>query len=368
MPRVGIVGGGQLGRMLALGGAPLDIRCTVLDPSPDACATQVAPSILGAYDDPTALATLAGVSDVVTYEFENVPVDALRSLEGTIRVAPHPDALETAQDRLAEKTLFERVGLPTAPFAHVDSLDELVTALERIGAPAVLKTRRLGYDGKGQVVVRDPVLAEDAWRSLGEVPSILEGVVDFDRELSIVAVRGGDGDTRVYPLARNEHRGGILRVTRAPAPGVLPATSEVAERLVRSVMADLGYVGVIAIELFQVGEGLLGNELAPRVHNSAHWTIEGAETSQFENHLRAVAGLPLGPIEALGHSAMVNLVGSTPDPASVAAIPGAHLHLYGKQPRPGRKLGHVTVRADDEATLERGLLQVEGLVDDANPE
>ena len=368
MSRVGIVGGGQLARMLALAGVPLDIRCTVLDPSPDACATQVTSSIVGAYDDPTALATLAGVSDVVTYEFENVPVVAVRSLERTIRVAPSPDALETSQDRLAEKALFERVGLPTAAFAQVDSLDDLVIALQRIGTPAVLKTRRLGYDGNGQAIVNDPVLAEDAWRSVGEVPSILEGLVDFDREVSIVAVRGEDGDTRVYPLSHNEHRGGILRVTRAPASGVEPATREAAERLVGSVMADLGYIGVIAIELFQVGERLLGNELAPRVHNSAHWTIEGAETSQFENHLRAVTRLPLGSTEALGHSAMVNLIGSIPDPASVAAIPGAHLHLYGKQPRPRRKLGHVTVRADDEPMLERALLQVEGLVDDANHE
>src|SRR5207245_1114262 len=200
--RVGIVGGGQLGRMLALAGAPLDIGCTVLDPAPDACATQVAPSILGAYDDPTALETLAGLSDVVTYEFENVPVDAVRSLQRIVRVAPSPDALETAQDRLAEKALFERVGQPTTPFASVDSLDDLAAALERIGTPAVLKTRRLGYDGKGQIVLRDPVLAEDAWRSVGEVPSILEGVVDFDRELSIVAVRGEGGDVRAYPLAQ----------------------------------------------------------------------------------------------------------------------------------------------------------------------
>jgi 5-(carboxyamino)imidazole ribonucleotide synthase len=285
-----------------------------------------------------------------------------------VRVAPSPPAHETAQDRLAEKALFERVGLATAAFESVDSLEGLLAALDRIGTPAVLKTRRLGYDGKGQIVVSDPVLAEDAWRSLGEAPSILEGVVAFDRELSIVAVRGDDGDTRVYPPAHNEHRGGILRVTRAPAAGVTTKTWGEAERLVRSVMDDLGYVGVIAIELFQMGERLLGNELAPRVHNSAHWTIEGAETSQFENHLRAVTGLPLGSTEPRGHSAMVNLIGSTPDPSSVAAIPGAHLHLYGKEPRPGRKLGHVTVRADDAETVERTLLQVEALVDDAHHE
>ena len=365
MTRVGIVGGGQLGRMLALAGYPLDIRCTVLDPSPEACASQVAPAIVGAYGDRAALATLAGVSDVVTYEFENVPVDAVRAIAETVSVSPPPEALEAAQDRVAEKTLFGRVGLETVPFAAVDSLAGLAEALERIGTPAVLKTRRLGYDGKGQALIRDPVLAVDAWRSVGEAPSILEEFVEFDRELSIIAVRAHDGDARFYPLMENEHRDGILRVTRAPAPGLTPRLQEDAERQARSLMTELAYVGVIAIELFQIGERMLGNELAPRVHNSGHWTIEGAETSQFENHLRAVTGLPLGSASPVGRSAMVNVIGSVPDPGAMAAIAGTHLHLYGKEPRPRRKLGHVTARADDPATLEEALLQVRSIVDDA---
>jgi 5-(carboxyamino)imidazole ribonucleotide synthase len=224
--------------------------------------------------------------------------------------------------------------------------------------PAVLKTRRLGYDGKGQAVIRDPLLAEDAWRSIGGMPSIVEGFVGFDRELSIVVARGRDGAFASYPLVENMHRDGILRRTRAPAPGVTGALEATAEAHARSVMDELGYVGVLAIELFQVGETLLGNEFAPRVHNTGHWTIEGAETSQFEQHVRAVCGLPLGPTTLRGLSVMVNLIGDVPPTDAVAAIPGAHLHLYGKSPRPGRKLGHVTVRADDPEALERSLERV----------
>jgi 5-(carboxyamino)imidazole ribonucleotide synthase len=218
-----------------------------------------------------------------------------------------------------------------------------------------LKTRRLGYDGKGQAVIHDPRLAEDAWQSVGEVPCLLEELVPFDRELSIVAVRGRDGKTAAYPVVENRHRDGILRVTRAPAPGLDADLQEAAEAHARALMAELGYVGVLAIELFQTGTSLLANEMAPRVHNSGHWTIEGAETSQFENHLRAVCGLPLGVTDAIGVSAMVNLIGAMPDRTAVLGIPGAHLHDYGKEARPGRKLGHVTVRAADERTLEERL-------------
>jgi 5-(carboxyamino)imidazole ribonucleotide synthase len=353
--RVGIVGGGQLGRMLALAGHDLGIVCTTLDPAGDSPASSVAPAIVGDYDDRERLAELAAACDVVTYEFENVPVDAARFVETMRTVLPPPAALEAAQDRLAEKQLFTEVGLPVPMYAAVDSLAGLDEALERLGTPTVLKTRRLGYDGKGQAVIRDPLLAEDAWRSVGEVPCLLEELVEFDRELSIVAVRGADGATTCYPLVENHHRDGILRLSRAPAPGLEPELQRVAEAHAHALTAELGYVGVMAIELFQVGESLLGNEIAPRVHNSGHWTIEGAETSQFENHLRAVCGLPLGPAVPLGVSAMVNLIGEMPERASVLAIPGAHLHDYGKEPRPGRKLGHVTVRAGDEATLQERL-------------
>lgn len=363
--RLGIIGGGQLGRMLALAALPLDVRCVTLDPSSESPASHVAPSIVGGYDDPDALTRLAERVDVVTYEFENVPVASARLLEVRLPVFPPPAALEAAQDRVAEKALFERVGLPVARYVSVDSLIDLERALDAIGAPAVLKTRRLGYDGKGQAVVRDPLLAEDAWRSVGEVPCILEELVGFDREVSIVGARGRDGATTVYPLVENEHRDGILRMTRAPAPGLTPDLQARAEVHIRAVMEVLDHVGVLAIELFQRGGELLGNEMAPRVHNSGHWTIEGAETSQFEQHVRAVCGFPLGPTTTVGYAAMVNLIGHAPDTARVAALPGAHLHLYGKAARAGRKLGHVTVRVDDPLVLEPLVLQVRALADDA---
>ena len=363
MTRVGIVGGGQLGRMLALAGYPLDIRCTVLDPAPDASASQVTPSIRGAYDDPGALAELASDADVITYEFENVPVEALRSVAERTPVYPPLEALEAAQDRLLEKALFEKIGIDAASFAPVDSSRSLAEALDRIGVPALIKTRRLGYDGKGQGVIHDPRLAEATWQSLGGAPSILEGLVPFDREMSIVAVRGRDGDTAFYPLVENVHRDGILDITRAPAPGLSTELQHAAEQHASQMMDALGYVGVLAIEMFQLGERLLGNEIAPRVHNSAHWTIEGSETSQFENHLRAITGLPLGATTPVGLCAMVNLIGSAPDLGAVMTIPGAHVHLYGKTPRPGRKIGHVTLRSEDSLALEASLLQLKALVD-----
>jgi 5-(carboxyamino)imidazole ribonucleotide synthase len=349
--RVGIVGGGQLGMMLAEAGARLGIECLTLDPSADAPARRVAPSIVGAYDDPERLAELAAATDVVTYEFENVPVASARFLAERVDVAPPPEALELAQDRLLEKALFEEVGLAVAPFAPVASKEELDEALEVIGVPSILKTRRLGYDGKGQVRVADVDEAPAAWAALGEVPSILESVVPFDQELSILGVRGRDGEIRFYPLIQNRHRDGILRVSTAPAPDVPPGLQAGAETHARAVMERLGYVGVLAIELFQVGDRLLGNEMAPRVHNSGHWTIEGAPTSQFENHLRAVCGRELGPTTPSAYSAMVNLIGSMPPEGSLPTDPRVHVHAYGKHARPGRKLGHVTVVGDDRDTV-----------------
>ena len=340
---VGIVGGGQLGRMLSLAGSSIGIECTTLDPAGDSSASQVGPSIVGGFDDRQALARLADGADVVTYEFENVPVASARFLTELVPVLPPPEALEVAQDRLAEKALFDRVGLPTADHRAAGTLEELHAALVGIGTPALLKTRRLGYDGKGQAVIQDPLLAEDAWRSIGELPAIVERLVVFERELSIIAVRGRDGAIGCYPLVENHHRDGILRVSIAPAPDVSAKLQTEAETHIRAVMDRLGYVGVMAIELFQVGEALLGNEMAPRVHNSGHWTIEGAETSQFENHLRAVCGMPLGPCSPRGATVMVNLIGALPDAARVMQVPGSHLHLYGKEPRPGRKVGHVTL-------------------------
>ena len=337
--------------MLAIAGYPLDIRCTTLDPARDSPASQVAPSIVGPYDDREALARLAQSTDVVTYEFENVPIDSARFLMEMAPVFPPAEALEIAQDRVREKTFFERVRLPTAAHEAVSTPGALRSAVDRVGTPAVLKTRRMGYDGKGQVVIHDPVLAEDAWRAIGEMPSILERFVEFDRELSILGVRGRDGSVAFYPLVENHHREGIHRMSVAPAPNLTPELQEQAESHARAVMDRLEYVGVMAIELFQVGEELLGNEMAPRVHNSGHWTIEGAVTSQFENHLRAVAGLPLGSTAARGSSAMVNLIGTVPDPVAVTAVAGAHLHLYGKEPRPGRKLGHITIVGGEPGSI-----------------
>jgi len=363
--RVGVVGGGQLGRMLALAAHPLGIVCTTLDPNPSSPAAQVAPALTGAYDDLDALAALAETADVATYEFENVPVEAARFLATRTRVHPAPEALEVAQDRLTEKTLFTEVGLPVPAFAAVHDLTSLNEAIETLGLPAVLKTRRLGYDGKGQFVLRDRLRADDAWRAVGEQPSILEAFVSFDRELSIVGARDEAGATAFYPLVENVHREGILRVSRAPAPGGGAELQAEAEHHAQGVMDRLGYVGVLAIELFETNDGLSGNEMAPRVHNSGHWTIEGAATSQFEQHLRAVTGMPLGDPSTRGHSAMVNLIGALPSPADVVTVPGAHLHLYGKQPRPGRKVGHVTIVADDEQELEARLQRIVEVVPEA---
>ena len=351
MTRVGIVGGGQLGMMLAEAGVPLGIQCVALDPIDDAPASRACPLIVAPYHDPVGLAELAAASDVATYEFENVPVEAAAFLEDLVPVLPLPGALQIAQDRLLEKTLFEDIGLPVAPWAPVASEEELAEALDQVGVPSVLKTRRMGYDGKGQVRLASVDDAEAAWASLGEAPSILESLVEFDRELSILAVRSRDGSEAFYPLVENEHRGGILHVSVAPAPGVSQELQATAESHARAVMDRLAYAGVLAIELFQVGDGLLGNELAPRVHNSGHWTIEGAPTSQFENHLRAICGLELGPTTPSAYSVMVNLVGRMPPDGTIPDRSDVHIHAYGKHERPGRKLGHATVVGEDRDTV-----------------
>jgi 5-(carboxyamino)imidazole ribonucleotide synthase len=357
--RVGVIGGGQLGRMLALAGHDLGIAVTTLDPAEGSSASQVAPAIVAAYDDEGALLDLAAASDVVTYEFENVPAASTRFLaERGVALYPPPGSLAAAQDRLVEKTLFTEVGLPVPVFAAVDDLDSLHEAIAAVGLPAVLKTRRLGYDGKGQAVLRGVERAEDAWRAVGEVPSILEAFVPFAREVSILAARGRDGEVRAWPLVENHHRDGILRVSYAPAPDLDPALTAAAEAHAAAALARLDHVGVLAIELFVTDDGgLLGNEMAPRVHNSGHWTIEGSETSQFAQHLRAVAGMPLGGTAMRGVAAMVNVIGDPADP-SVLAVPGLALHDYGKTPRPGRKLGHMTVVADRLDDVRGKVLQV----------
>jgi 5-(carboxyamino)imidazole ribonucleotide synthase len=341
---VGIVGGGQLARMLALAGYPLNLRFRILDPAADACAGQVATLIQGDYDDEARLEQLAAGVEVVTFDFENVPAAAGRALARKVAVYPPAEALAVAQDRLAEKTLFWELGIPTPTFATVDSLEELRGAAVRVELPAVLKTRRLGYDGKGQRVLRAPEDIEPAWRALGGVPLLLEGFVRFEREVSVLAARGRAGETAFYPLVENHHRAGILRLSRAPCPA--PELERQGWDYAGRLLDRLNYIGLLAIEFFVIDGRLLANEMAPRVHNSGHWTLEGAETSQFENHLRAILGLPLGSTAAIGHSAMLNCIGELPEPAAALATPGAHYHAYGKAPRPGRKVGHITLRAD----------------------
>jgi 5-(carboxyamino)imidazole ribonucleotide synthase len=360
--RVGVLGAGQLGRMLALAGYPLGLRFRFLDPAPGAPAGHLAEQLVAPYDDPARLGLFLQGLDVVTYEFENVPVDLARLLGRSVPVYPPPIALEASQDRLTEKSLFRHVGLPTAPFAPVSTRDDLAGALAAVGLPALLKTRRFGYDGKGQSLVRSAADAEAAWERLGRAPLLAEGFVRFDRELSILAVRGKDGGATFYPLVENHHAGGILRLSRAPASGLSNELQALAEDFARRVLEELHYVGVLAIEFFQQGEQLIANEMAPRVHNSGHWTIEGALTSQFENHLRAILGLPLGSTEVPGPCAMVNLIGAVPEPAAVLAVPGAHLHLYGKLPRIGRKLGHVTIRAATAAVVDDRLAAVQAVL------
>lgn len=348
---IGIIGGGQLGRMLALAGIPLGLRFQCLDPDAESPAFQVAEGRVAPFNDRKALRTFARGLDLVTFESENLPVEALIAASEHALVFPPPRALEVGQDRLHEKRLFQRLGIATAPFATVDDESQLGHALAELGTPSILKTRRGGYDGRGQVVIGDAREIQSAWRALPGVPSILEGHVKFEREISIVAARGRDGTEVFYPPVENHHERGCLRLSIAPAPRLDEATRLAAEDIARRVMRALDYVGVLAIELFQVGAELWANEMAPRVHNSGHWTIEGADTSQFENHLRAIAGLPLGSTRARGRSAMVNLLGELPPMEHLLAIRGAHVHVYGKRPAPGRKLGHVTVCVDDEREL-----------------
>lgn len=368
MTRLGVLGGGQLGRMLALAGYPLDLSFLFLEKTEGSPAGALAPTLVAAYDDPEALDRLAAAVDVATYEFENVPVGSVRRVGERIPVFPPPNALECAQDRLREKEACRALGIPTAPFAVVDGRGDLEAALASIGVPSILKTRREGYDGKGQAPIRSAAEAGVALDSLGGRPLILEGFVPFERELSILAVRGRDGAVAFWPLVENRHREGILRLSLAPAEGVADGLQRLAEDHARKLLEALEYVGVLAIEFFHRRGELLVNEMAPRVHNSGHWTIEGATTSQFENHLRAVVGLPLGATEAVGASAMVNLIGEVPDVAAMAAIPGAHLHLYGKSARPGRKLGHVTIVARDASSRAAALRRLAKLVPDASLE
>ena len=355
---LGILGGGQLGYMLALAGYPLGLHFRFLDPSPEAPVGRIAQRVTADYTDHAALEKFANGLELVTYEFENVPVEAAEFLAHRVPVYPSPAALEAAQDRIAEKTLFRNLNIRTTEFLPVARPSDFDAAVKQLGLPAVLKTSRMGYDGKGQWILRT---AEDVAKANSELPKvalILERFVPFRRELSVLAVRSRNGETAFYPLVENHHRSGILRLSLAPAPSLELPIQRAAEEVARRVLESLKYVGVLAIEFFEHDGRLLANEMAPRVHNSGHWTIEGAVTSQFENHLRAVLGLPLGSTGPAGYCAMLNLIGDVPDSSEILAVPDAHLHLYGKSPRPGRKLGHVTLRA---ASPERLALRLSEL-------
>jgi 5-(carboxyamino)imidazole ribonucleotide synthase len=372
---IGIVGAGQLGRMLALAGYPLGLDFLFLDRSADTPAGQLAPLLAGSLDDPRRLAELARRCEVMTFDWENVSVPALELAMRSVarrrgaggargaRIAPPLRALAAAQDRLSEKRTFERLSIPTTRFAAVDSRAALERAVARIGLPGVLKTRHLGYDGKGQQLLRRTSDIDAAWHRLGSAPLLYEEFVPFDYEVSIIGARARDGSIAIYPLNRNYHHAGILRLTLAPwsAPRVVRA----AGTALRRVLQAFRYVGVLTIEFFVHRGRLLANEMAPRVHNSGHWTIEGAVTSQFENHLRAIAGLPLGLTSARGHAAMINLIGTLPPARALLAEPGLHWHDYGKDARAGRKLGHCTIV---EASATRRTARAHALLGRLYPE
>lgn len=366
--RVAVLGGGQLARMMALEGIPLGCRFRFLEPAADPPAAVAGEVVRSPYDDPAGLARLANGCDVATFEFENVPAASAAFLRSRLPVLPPPAALEASQDRVVEKRLFRELGIRTAPFHPVDAQGDLKAALEITGLPVVIKTRRLGYDGKGQAIAESAREAAGAVAKLGPAGLIAEGFVRFRRELSIVVAAGRDGSRVFYPLTENHHRDGILRASYAPAPGLAPAAQAEAEALAGRLLDRLEYVGVLAVELFQTDQGLLASEMAPRVHNSGHWTLDGAAASQFENHVRAVAGLPLSdPHPAAAASAMVNVIGQAPATETLARVPGARLHMYGKSPRPGRKLGHVNAVGPDWATVMATARRVWDLMPGAGP-
>jgi len=346
---IGVIGGGQLGRMLSQAASRLGFDVVILDPEENSPAGRVSRGqIVAAYDDPTALTVMGRVCQVVTFEFENVPAASMETLaEGGALVAPGPTALKVAQDRVEEKVFLNTVGAPTVDFHPVDGLDDLLEGLKRLGTPALLKTRREGYDGKGQVWIKSPKAAADAWAAVGQRPSILEAKAPFVRELSVIAARGWNGETAVYPLGENIHSGGVLKTTLAPA-AVDAKIDRRARAIAKAVLEGLDYVGVIGVELFDMsGPGgdrvLLVNEIAPRVHNTGHWTQDGCLCDQFEQHIRAIVGWPLGPTKAHARVEMTNLLGEEIDQwPKLAARPDARLHLYGKtEARPGRKMAHV---------------------------
>jgi 5-(carboxyamino)imidazole ribonucleotide synthase len=356
--KVAVLGGGQLAAMMAHAGLPMGLDFVFLDPADDACAQRYGPLVVADWTDADRSEAVLEC-DRITCDFENVPARVLESLDRAAVVRPGPRAFASAQDRLVEKQRLESLGIALSPFAAVSSRPELLEALDRIGYPAVLKTRRLGYDGKGQYVLHGIEDLEPAWSALEGHDLVLEGWVDYAHECALTAVRSAAGEIRFYPPSWTFHSGGILRLAMAPAP-VAPALIERAEAMVERLMVDLDYIGCLTLELFVTDDALLANEFAPRVHNSAHWTIEGAVTSQFENHLRAVCDLPLGDTQSHGHALMLNWIGEMPDLKGLLQMPGLSWHDYRKQPRPGRKLGHATLSTDRLETLQGGIERLRG--------
>lgn len=345
--QVGVLGAGQLGRMLALAGYPLGHQFAFSANQPDEPATMLGKVFT---HHPTDLETLAQQSDVITYESENTSVELVKQLSKTTPVYPSAESLYYAQDRGREKALFNELAIPCAPYQLVNNQTELAQAIEKIGLPAVLKTTREGYDGKGQCVIKHLSQLEQAWQAVGEKPSILEGFVHFKRELSIIAVRNPQGQQVYYPLVENQHRDGILRLTLAPASEINPQIQQQAEHYMQTLLDKMQHVGALTLELFETETGLIANEMAPRVHNSGHWTIEGANTSQFENHVRAITGLPLGDTRPIHpYCAMINIIGRYQDLSQPLSLPCVHVHLYDKAERENRKIGHITLTADTQA-------------------
>jgi 5-(carboxyamino)imidazole ribonucleotide synthase len=352
--RIGIIGAGQLGQMLGLAARGLGHECFFLDPSTRPPAATAGAVVQAPFDDRVALAILAEKCDVLTYEFENVPVDALTDITDRVPIYPPVDALRLAQDRLAEKRLFESLSIPIPRYHVIDAVDDLHQAATSIGLPLVVKTRRMGYDGKGQFVLQSKQQIDSAWLGLGGRALIAEEWIDFDSEVSSLGVRSATGDITIYRLTRNEHSAGILQTSRAPVDDA--ALNEQAMKYMLKILQHFDYVGVLALELFVVGGQLLANEFAPRVHNSGHWTIEGAATSQFSNHILAITNKHPGATDNVGHAGMINLIGQIP--AAVRQLGTGWLHDYGKTPRPGRKLGHITVVAGSAAERDRQMEQI----------
>ncbi len=336
--------------MLALAGYPLGHSFIFFDQAPGESTAGIGTTHVGSFTDTQALAAFAKQCEVVTYEFENVPCESAHFLANILPVYPPPRALEVSQDRIIEKTFVQDLGIATPRFERASSEAELLEACKKVGIPCIAKTRRFGYDGKGQARISSLEDIPAAWKALGGTPLIVEGFVQFSREISVIAARDLHGEIGIYPLAHNDHADGILHRTEIPAPELSPTLRQEAQAIATKILEELSYVGVLAIELFQVGEHLLVNEMAPRVHNSGHATIDGMVTSQFENHIRAITGMHLGSTDARARSVMYNLVGTLPDAGEISAIPDAKIHLYGKTPRTGRKLGHITLLNPSEST------------------